>query len=62
MSPSPTADGECTSPSLPLVIADGQVLALYNVNTYATKRIRRIVGVLLPICQCFGSHSDRTDE
>jgi hypothetical protein len=49
-------------PSLPPVIADGQVLALYNVNTYATKRIRRIVGVLLPICQCFGSHSDRADE
>jgi hypothetical protein len=31
--------------------ADLQCLALYNVNTYAIKRVRRIVGVLAPICE-----------
>ena len=31
--------------------ADLQCIALYNVNTYATKRVRRIVGVLAPICE-----------
>jgi len=61
MSTSSIADGERTSSSILLVMADWQVLALYNVNTYATKRIRRIVGVLLPICQCFGSNSDRAE-